>query len=66
MSYDVMDESETQGHSCYKCSRRCQGFLTDREQRKIWGWSILYVLGFPILCCMILIGALKVIKCGEK
>ena len=45
---------------CYQCTKRCQGFLTDREQRKVWGVGILYLLGFPILMCMILVGALKV------
>ena len=45
---------------CYSCTRRCQGFLTDRDQRRVGGVGILYLLGFPILCCMIMVGALKV------
>ena len=39
--------------------KRCQGFLTDREQRRVCGVGILYVLGFPILILMIVVGALK-------
>ena len=47
------------------CSVRCQGFLTDREQRKVWGVGILYILGFPILILMIVVGALKASAPGE-
>lgn len=45
---------------CGKCGRRCEGFLTDREQRKVWGIGILYVLGFPLLLLMVVVGSLKV------
>ena len=55
-----MYENMEAGFSFYKCSKRCRGFLTDQEQRKVWGVGILYLLGFPILCCMTVIGALEV------
>ena len=55
-----MYENMEAGFSFYKCSERCRGFLTDQEQRKVWGVGILYLLGFPILCCMTVIGALEV------
>ena len=45
---------------CGACGRRCEGFLTDREQRKVWGIGILYVLGFPLLLLMTVVGGLKV------
>ena len=51
---------------CRECGKRCQGFLTDREQRKVWGVGILYVLGFPILLLMIVVGALKATAPGEN
>ena len=57
-------EEETEGRSrmggCGACGRRCEGFLTDREQRKVWGIGILYVLGFPLLLLMTVVGGLKV------
>ena len=56
----TMYENMEAGFSFYKCSKRCRGFLTDQEQRKVWGVGILYLLGFPILCCMTVIGALEV------
>ena len=60
----MYERMESSGNSaaigCYRCSKRCGGFLTDREQRKVWGVGVLYLLGFPILSCMILVGALKV------
>ena len=56
----TMYENMEAGFSFYKCSERCRGFLTDQEQRKVWGVGILYLLGFPILCCMTVIGALEV------
>ena len=55
-----MYENMEEGCSLYRCSKRCRGFLTDREQRKVWGVGVLYILGFPILCCMAVIGALEV------
>ena len=55
-----MYENIEEGFSLYMCSQRFLGFLTDREQRKVWGVGVLYLLGFPILCCMIMVGALKV------
>ena len=61
--YERMESSgNSAAMSCYRCSKRCGGFLTDREQRKVWGVGVLYLLGFPILCCMIIVGALKVDK----
>ena len=45
---------------CTRCGKRCEGFLTDREQRKVWGIGILYVLGFPLLLLMVVVGSLKV------
>ena len=57
-------EEETESRSrmggCGACGRRCEGFLTDREQRKVWGIGILYVLGFPLLLLMTVVGGLKV------
>ena len=57
-------EEEREGRSrmggCGACGRRCEGFLTDREQRKVWGIGILYVLGFPLLLLMTVVGGLKV------
>jgi len=41
------------------------GFCTDHEQRKIWGMGVLYVLGFPILALMTIIGGLKAAPPGE-
>ena len=46
---------------CGRCGKKCEGFLTDREQRKVWGIGILYVLGFPLLLLMTVVGGLKVI-----
>ena len=51
---------------CQNCGKRCEGFLTDREQRKVCGIGILYVLGFPILILMIGVGALKANAPGEE
>jgi len=45
--------------------KRCQGFFTDREQRKVWGVGILYMLGFPILVLMIVVGAINAQDPGE-
>ena len=45
---------------CGRCGKKCEGFLTDREQRKVWGIGILYVLGFPLLLLMTVVGGLKV------
>lgn len=38
---------------------RCARFLTDREQRKVWGVGILYVLTFPVLLIMLVVGAVR-------
>ena len=46
---------------CGRCGKKCEGFLTDREQRKVWGIGILYVLGFPLLLLMTVVGGMKVI-----
>jgi len=54
------------GLQCNTCGRRCKGFLIDREQRKVWGVGILYVLGFPILLLMIGLGALNAAAPGEE
>ena len=51
--------SERMG-GCGRCGKKCEGFLTDREQRKVWGIGILYVLGFPLLLLMTVVGGLKV------
>ena len=51
---------------CQNCGKRCEGFLTDREQRKVCGIGILYVLGFPILILMIGVGVLKANAPGEE
>jgi len=52
--------------NCRNCGKKFEGFFTDREQRKVWGMGILYVLGFPILAFMIVIGALKASPPGEE
>lgn len=54
------------GSKCGRCGKRCEGFLTDREQRKVWGIGVLYVLGFPILLLMIIVGSLKAAPPGEE
>jgi len=51
---------------CSRCLERCRGFLTDREQRKLCGMGILYLLGFPILLVMIVVGAMKAVPPGEE
>jgi len=53
------------GSKCGKCGQRFEGFLTDREKRKVWGVGILYISGFPILLLMIVVGALKASAPGE-
>jgi len=60
--YEKMDND---GHTCVTCYQCTKGFLTDREHRKVWGVGILYLLGFPILCCMVVVGALKASPYGE-
>ena len=54
------------GFNCENCGKKFEGFLTDREQRKVWGMGILYVLGFPILLLMIVVGAIKASSPGEE
>eukprot|EP00092_Neocalanus_flemingeri_P064517 GFUD01078307.1.p1 GENE.GFUD01078307.1~~GFUD01078307.1.p1 ORF type:complete len:254 (+),score=57.10 GFUD01078307.1:437-1198(+) len=54
------------GYQCSKYCTKCKGFLTDREQRKVRGVGILYVLGFPILILMIVVGAIKATAPGEE
>jgi len=51
---------------CKNCGKMCNGFLTDREQRKVFGIGILYVLGFPILILMVGVGAVKANAPGEE
>jgi len=53
------------GGSCTSCGKRCEGFLTDREQRKVWGIGILYVLGFPLLLLMVVVGSSKAVAPGD-
>jgi len=50
---------------CGRCGKKCEGFLTDREQRKVWGIGILYVLGFPLLLLMTVVGGLKAVAPGD-
>jgi len=38
---------------------RCARFLTDREQRKVWGVGVLYVVSFPVLLVMLVVGAIR-------
>ena len=47
------------------CGKKCEGFLTDREQRKVWGVGILYVLGFPLLLLMTVVGGMNAVGPGE-
>ena len=54
------------GYKCKKCVKRMVGFLTDHDKRKVRGLGILYVLVFPILILMILVGAVKAAPPGEK
>ena len=67
---------------CSKCLEGCRGFLTDREKRKLFGMGVslgvnkepcciptlqvLYLVGFPILIVMIVVGALKAAPPGEE
>ena len=60
-----MYENMEEGCSLYRCSKRCRGFLTDREQRKVWGVGILYVLGFPLLLLMTVVGGMNAVGPGE-
>ena len=47
---------ESSGNSaaigCYRCSKRCGGFLTDREQRKVWGVSLVVLLTISLILCV--------------
>ena len=54
------------GYRFNKCLKRLFGFLTDHDQRRVMGVGILYVLGFPILLLMILVGSLKAAPPGEE
>jgi len=54
------------GYRCNKFLKRLCGFLTDHDQRRVMGVGILYVLGFPILLIMILVGSLKAAPPGEE
>ena len=47
------------------CGKKCEGFLTDREQRKVWGVGILYVLGLPLLLLMTVVGGMNAVGPGE-
>ena len=58
---DSRGRRERRMGGCGRCGKKCEGFLTDREQRKVWGIGILYVLGFPLLLLMTVVGGLKVI-----
>ncbi|XP_023321218.1 uncharacterized protein LOC111695956 [Eurytemora carolleeae] len=51
---------------CARCGRRFAGFITDHEQRKVWGMGVLYLLGFPILLLMIVVGGIKAAPPGEE
>lgn len=44
---------------------KCAGFLTDHEKRKVYGMGVLYLLGFPILLLMLVVGGLKAQSPGE-
>jgi len=57
---------EHSNEKCSKCLEGCRGFLTDREKRKLCGMGVLYVVGFPILLVMIVVGALKAAPPGEE
>lgn len=46
--------------------KRCQGFFTDHEQRKVMGIGILYILGFPILILMIVVGSINAQEPGGE
>lgn len=52
--------------ACLELWSKFVGFLTDHEQRKIRGMGVLYVLGFPILLLMIIIGSIKAAPFGEE
>ena len=54
------------GSECERCATRCAGFMTDREQRKVMGCGVLYLLGFPILVLMVVVGALKAVPPGDE
>jgi len=46
--------------------KRCEGFFTDREQRKLWGVGILYMFAFPPLLLMIVVGAINAQNPGDE
>ena len=46
--------------------QRCKGFLTDREQRKLYGMGVLYLAAFPLLLLMIVVGAVKAAPPGDE
>jgi len=52
--------------AAFELVNRCGEFCTDREKRKVWGMGVLYVLGFPILFLMIIVGGLKAVPPGEE
>ena len=58
-------ESQDDKTQCSECLNRCKGFLTDREQRKVWGMGVLYLSAFPLLVLMIVVGAIKAAPPGE-
>ena len=59
-------ESQDDNTQCSECLNRCKGFLTDREQRKVWGMGVLYLSAFPLLVLMIVVGAIKAAPPGEE
>ena len=58
-------ESQNNKIQCAECLTRCKGFLTDREQRKLWGMGVLYLSAFPLLVLMMVVGAIKAAPPGE-
>jgi len=52
--------------AAFELVNMCGEFCTDREKRKVWGMGVLYVLGFPILFLMIIVGGLKAVPPGEE
>lgn len=48
------------------CVKKVCGFLTDHNKRRVRGVGVLYVLGFPILLLMILVGGWKAAPPGEE
>ena len=62
----VITDDKDERVLCSQCLQRCKGFLTDREQRKLYGMGVLYLAAFPLLLLMIVVGAVKAAPPGDE